>query len=505
MSHFKPYWGVIALCMVAYIAALSIRIYWTNCREELFLDESFTYSMIYKNSYLPKGIYDQWKTGREIKDLCVANSHPSVEGLGEDLKRLYFTTRANDHTNLFFVALRLFLNIIKINDFYDMRNYGIGFNCILFTLSFFLFTVIYYKINGSLSYTLPLILLLAFASNGSVATTLFIRMYQIQETLLLLLLTFPICLQNKYVWEGKIPFKDTLLFSICLSMLLLSGYYMLIFVFFLLTFMLFKYKNKFFIICSGAMSIVFCFIAYNGYFDFLSSSRTTEAFNNFFDSSMRNIKNCLYCVVDVLDTINGYYLLTVLIFALASFIAYKYYKSHKYNVVNTYFISGIISIILIYFLAPFKTYRYISPFIILFYIPFMFYIPRKKIIYIYTLIVLNIFTLINVFNYPPYKVVPINKSNLSSYIESHKDTKLLAYGNATWAYHMIIPTLPDDINFYIGKSIDSLRSTITPDSEYILLVPRGEKIDESLTSRVKDKMEANLFSVYMLDKQKSEE
>ena len=502
MSHFKPHWGVIALCMVAYIAALSIRVYWTNCREELFLDESFTYSMIYKKSYLPEEIYNQWKTGREIKDLCVANTHPSVKEFAKDLKRLYFTTRADDHTNLFFVALRLFLNIIKINDFYDMRDYGVGFNCILFTLSFFLFTVIYYKINGSLSYTLPLILLLAFASNGSVATTLFIRMYQIQETLLLLLLTFSICLQNKYGWEGKIPIKDTLLFCICLSMLLLSGYYMLIFVFFLLTFMLFKYKNKFFIIFSGIMSIFFCFIAYNGYFDFLSSRRTTQAFNNFFDSSMRNIKNCLYGVIDVLDTINGFYLLTLLIFALAFFIAYKYYKSHKYNVLNTYFISGILSVILIYFLAPYKTYRYISPFIILFYIPFIFYKPRKKIIYIATLIIFNIFTLINVFNYPPYKVVHINKSNLSSYIESHKEAQLIAYENPPWAYHMIIPTLPDETNLYIAKTIDSLRSSITPDSEYILLVPRGKKIDESLASRVKDKMEADLFSVYMLDKQK---
>lgn len=218
---------------------------------------------------------------------------------------------------------------------------------------------------------------------------------------------------------------------------------------------------------------------------------------------MGNIKNCISGVVDVLDTINGYYLLTILVFSLSLFIAYKHYKSCKYNIVNAYFISGIISIILIYFLAPYKTFRYISPFIILFYIPFMFYIPRKKIIYICTLIILNIFTLINVFNYPPYKVVPINKSNLSSYIESHKDTKLIAYGSPPWAYHMIIPTLPDDINFYIGKSMDSLRSSIAPDSEYILLVPRGKKIDEPLTSRVKDKMEAGFFSVYMLDKQKS--
>ena len=107
-------------------------------------------------------------------------------------------------------------------------------------------------------------------------------------------------------------------------------------------------------------------------------------------------------------------------------------------------------------------------------------------------------TILNVFIYPPNRLFPLDKSIISSYINSHTDKKIVTYSDQSWRYYYIMPNLPDNTQLYVAKRMDDIYNVITPSSEDIVILPKGKFLGDNLAGRIKDKFDNSGFTVYVI-------
>lgn len=356
---------LIVFCLIVFIFAFGIRIFYASQKAGFHIDESS--SVIFANNSLNNIVFSPEERnylGLGLKQkIYFANG--SIKELFSDLNQLHITTGDSPHTNLYYVLLRLSLFGLDVPEFSEIVKRGIGLNLIFFTVSFILmYRILSFLFKNDFA-LIPLGLLIAFCNTASISSTLFLRPYQMQE-MFFLLLTF-VCL-NFYQDIRKKQFfnkKNFIVALFTLTFVFLTGYLAPFYVFFLGMGLIIisikekEWKNLVLLFDSCFYAILFACVLY---FDFLFgffSYRATEAVSNVqvFDNLVSSIKglgsNLIYflCYLPTLFLLLFVYLRRVFLKS----------KFEKNEIIPFLIIISFMWILLVMFLVPFKVVRYIMP------------------------------------------------------------------------------------------------------------------------------------------------
>jgi len=288
-----------------YVLALGVRVYWLSQKEGFHVDEGLSVAMACYNDYMASKNYEYGEefTGKELKEASLVND-PSLKDALSDIIRLRKDNRDPPHTNLYYTFLRLSLIGLKTGDIGQILFRGGILNLLFFTVSFiFFFLLMRLLFPGSelLQYAATFC---AFLSTAALSNTLFLRPYQIQETLFIL---FSYCFVLSLGWKKSIihekrlsvGVKPLLLMSLLAGITLLSGYYAIVFIgLFGLYAVYLLCKNKkaieipfyFAVLCLG---VLFASVLYPKYLSGFRSYRGEETIRTLSRNIPENIRSSI--------------------------------------------------------------------------------------------------------------------------------------------------------------------------------------------------------------------
>jgi len=384
--------------LLVLLLAIGLRFYKFEDKENLFLDEylSVVISTVNEKS-LFVGIKDDSTsfTGREVKSILLSADN-SLSGILNDIKSLRHTTRDSPHTNLYYSLFRLSLAGADNSDIAQVMWRGFILNLAFFILSF----ILLYKLASELFSEKLLILgllIVAFLNPASVGGTLFLRPYQLQETIFILMsYLFILCCIRMMRGEKIDSWPNLLFLSFVTALTFLSGYFAIFYVFLLgcaLLFYSYKYSEKrnilFFVAVLG-LSYIFVLIMYLSYNQGLFMERGEEALGKLSIAGLSD--NLRLSLSGILNEISEYFLsileIVLLLIVFAYIMIAKLYKKRR-NVflkpLSVLFVCAFLWMLIVVFLAPMKVIRYIVPVfpIILLLVPcLLFYLDSKKQIFL---------------------------------------------------------------------------------------------------------------------------
>lgn len=350
----------IFVCFLIFVFALLTRLYYIEKKKGLHMDEVMTvmisnYSPVWHETFYknaagkPVSILGEENSGKAIKDMAFKDSYDDALAC---IKKLYLDNRDRPHTNLYYSCFRLCLVGTSTVDRGEIIKRGCALNVLFFIFSFFFF----YKLARRLfskDYLVYLALVVAFFNTGSISNTLFLRPYQLQETLLILF-TY---IFSKYFY-GR---KSSVSFVLVTALTLLSGYYAAIYVLMIYGILAFlnrkkktELKNLFFTFL-GAIGLAR--LLFRGFFHGFTCGRAVEGYQYFCDYKLflQNLIFSVECFFDILGT----YLFYPTVFCIILVLAYGVLKSSKIKLPLIIFCTAFIWAAGNIFLAPFKELRYI--------------------------------------------------------------------------------------------------------------------------------------------------
>ena len=349
--------------------SLFVRFYWGTQKQGLHIDEVL--SIITANHNGWGGLSPDENKIYSRKDF-VGELFFDDSGLGDsarDIATLYHYNKDPAHTDFYYSLLRLaFLGRAT----FSLKNIiytGIALNSLLFVTGFFFF----YKLLQLLYKDYLLILLTLFCASvasSAVSNTLFLRPYQLQSTMLIVL-TYVIL---KIIVEKRFNRKYFILLSFSAAGTLLSGYFTIIFIglFSLFIFIYYSlqkdFKKIFFYGSSFLVGALIAQLLYLKYWltIFTGQDRAGEVFQKVnFGYFISNISASIQNVYGMLTNYALYDLSLFLLVAVVLFVFFMNVvkkKKIEINWLSLYIvvICLMFSVIAIY-LAPFKVIRYIMP------------------------------------------------------------------------------------------------------------------------------------------------
>jgi len=450
--------------------------------------------------------YGKKYTGKELKEASLVSSASLKDALA-DVRSLWKDNRDPPHTNLYYSFLRLSLVGIKTGDVAPIVFRGGGLNLLLFTVSFiffFLLMQLLFAENKSLQYAATFC---AFLSTAAISNTLFLRPYQIQETLFIIFCYyFAVSLGWKkyFIHEKKLffgVFKPIVLMSLITGLTLLSGYYAVIFIgLFGLYAIYLQCKNKtfveipFYFIVLG-LGIVVARVLYPKYISGFFSYRGTETIRTLSSNIMGNIKSSLAVAGTFLHKHFFNYpviIVCVLCFALKVFLLIRIKKilgslglnakkmSDIQNTAWYIFTASVVYLFVVMTLAPYKVLRYgmpVFPFFVILPAILIQYIEAKskKTAFAAMLLLCGCFAF-NALREKNIENIYRNKPGGYVFTED-KDTPVYVINGAwsLWKYANLIPYLNDEqsyyfidwLNYFDGyfKSGEKVKPIILPEAD----------------------------------------
>lgn len=496
---------------IVLVLAVGIRCYKVSEKEYMFSDEYMSVIIsLYNNSEDPNWFYSEISndsityTGKEIKSLALSDDN-SIYGILHDISRLRHSTRDTPHTNLYYSMLRASFLGADSSSMPQVILRGFLLNLLLSIIGF----IIFYKLASRLFSNKTLVvcaLAVAFLNPASVANTLFLRPYQLQETIFILFsYVFLLCyfaIANK---KEINTWTNMLGLSFVVALTLLTGYFAVFYVFFLglfLIYWMYKHQRKhgiiFFISVLGLAYIIVLAI-YAGYNDgwlFWKSTRAREAVEKL-DMSKGFLLNIESSVKGLFSSVTEYFLslplLFMLLLSLVGIFLLKYHSKEKKQSRMPIFISllGFAWVLLIMLLSPYKLIRYIMPMlpIVSLFIPFIlsYYPDKTKKILAFAF---SLCMLVHVADTD----VALEAQVVPAAYKEHPEIPLVVGGYEDWQQPGLIPFWTDEriveISILEDDSISHLEDKINKYNElYIItqtklsdiyVVPDGYKVvDES--------------------------
>jgi hypothetical protein len=197
----------VLILVVLYLIAFGFRVYWLSQKDGFHVDEGMTIAISFYNDYIMSRNYDfnREYTGKEIKEKSLINNSGFKETI-LDIKRLHRDNRDSPHTNLYYSFLRVSLMGLETTDIKPIIFRGAILNLIFFTISFiffFLLMRLLFPDSILLQFTA---VVCAYLSTATLSNTLFLRPYQIQETMFIIFCYFfvkNINVKNFVIHGGK--------------------------------------------------------------------------------------------------------------------------------------------------------------------------------------------------------------------------------------------------------------------------------------------------------------
>lgn len=371
MEFLRKHRFIISIIFV-YILSFSLRIYFAHMKIGFFPDETCSYSVTTPTNKLDGKIFKidwmhfKYESGKiyEAKELkkSMYKTDNTLKSALRDIKHLYFDNGDHSHTNLYYTMFRLWNIGLDDISFDGLKWRGVYFNLIFFTLSFF----IMYKLLQLIvdKKYIPLGLFFAFLSSGSISTTIYVRMYQVHETMMLLF-TYWVVKSIIEIRDGRKDFnyKWVLLTALITALCTLSGYYALIYeaiLAFVIFYYCIRYANlrlftKF--VATFALSILFCWCLYQGFFNVFTTEYTVKTFEGITVRIYTPIRLFLFYLDNIFDYIYYKAFLVPVLFLLLA-------KNRVLKKEPLIFILVGCSLVwtgIIFLITPIKLIRYLLP------------------------------------------------------------------------------------------------------------------------------------------------
>ena len=441
------------------ILSLCIRWYWAEQKEGMHVDEVATFSVSDTNGAYP-GSYEKIggrHTGMELKQYFFIHD-ASLNDVFHDIKNMWHDVHDYNHTNFFYSIIRLFFIGNNTTDNKSIQRRGILLNLIFYIIEFVIFLklLLFYYRNS------PIVLFTALTCfafmTGCVSNTLFIRTYELQTLMVLLLswwLTYALHSMNNKRWNYNI--RNFIITSLILTGVLLSGYFMVVLVaIFGLSLMIVLYKKKDFkkgapfFIGTSLCALVLCKLFYLRFFlGFHGDRRITSKLTSE-DTLSRLYESIIAWGQLIID--NTLYLPVIILLSVIFIISTNQFRKIPWVVFPSIVYSFIISL-----LSPYiNDNRYIvavTPLFILL-IPTALKSINWRNIQIGFAIALTLI----------YFVSSIREKNISNYLFKGNITKELLANNKSqihivqklpFSIVVLLPFMNDNVSYNICNNIDS--------------------------------------------------
>ena len=362
--------------LVLFSVVLGIRIYWLSQKEGLHVDEGLSVTFACYNEYMYESNYEfnRKYTGKEVKEISLCDNGSFRDAL-EDIYRLWKNNRDDPHTNLYYSFLRLSLAGLKTGDIRLIILRGGILNLILFSVSFvffFLLMKLLFPDSKLLQFSATFC---TFLSTATISNTLFLRPYQIQETMFIIFCYFffkTFELKKWVMHDNKLYINTNLLFSLSIvtAFALLTGYYTIIFIgLFGLYVISINYKKsnfpeiKFYImtLCLG---LLFAQAFYSKYFVGYISGRSRQTVSTLFGGFFANIAASISSAVLLLQKHFFTYPVVVVCALCLFYLIFLTFRKQKFLIQKQalyVLAASLFYFVIIMFIAPYKLLRYIMP------------------------------------------------------------------------------------------------------------------------------------------------
>lgn len=386
----KKFFAVI----LVFIIAFSIRIYQIHMKSGLHVDEALSYVISARNDYAWRTnfLVNTEYTGEEIQKLVFGNPD-GVKDLVSDIGLMYIDNRDHPLTNLYYSALRAAAFNLENYDLKNLIKRGCALNLLFFCVSFFYF---YKLLNiilvGKKKKYIPFALFIAFMNTASISATLFLRPYQLQETMLIIM-TYIFASFYKDIINDKfnISVKKFIVTAFVIALVTLSGYFSLIYeavlgsVLLILCYRKRLYNTAGLLVGLFISSIVIANLLYLGFYLGFTSYRAVDVYNSCNDI-VYNLKLSISRFIVLLLQFLFYPISLVLSFILMFFARKKVQNNLLWIIVGCSFLCGIVIMIL----SPYKVLRYIMPLFPILSLSLAHYVQKFnfKITYLYVFIYL---------------------------------------------------------------------------------------------------------------------
>lgn len=497
--------------LLVFILAFGIRCHKFSDKGHLFLDEYLSIIISNNNGYGWGKTYENDSTvlrGQELTSVFLSDTN-DLHSILEDIKDVRINNTDSSHTNLYYSLIRLsFWNV-------DCSVEAIISRCLALNLLFFLFGfLLLYQICLKLKFSKIVtigVLAVVFLNPISVANTLFIRPYAMQEALFLLLayLSISYCCALK---EGVKVRKwyNLLIYALTLALVLLTGYFAIFYVFLVGVFLLvvtLKYdkKNIWFLIITVLLASILLYLIYPIYIYGLLSGRGAEAMNKLewtliFQEAWSSFTSLMYKILFL------EYNIWICLFFVAMLLVFflqgkskKHLKDSKLSII--WFCIGFFWCWAIFYIAPYKSTRYIAPamFLVLLFFPVILSALdyKKQLFFIVSLSLLLLFI-----TYNDEKIYwdkdPIDENYLQ-----HLETPAIIAGSNYWCQAILIPYYTDDRPIELTFSPEDMLDKVQKyDNLYLFVIadmldkypiPEDYEVEHSFAIR-------SYYNVYQLRK-----
>ena len=363
MERTKPNKKLIISCILVFVFALLLRVHFISLKQGLHIDEVFSLNTSNQSMYGLTKFYTPYYnyTGKELKIMTLYNDR-SLKDTINDLKKLHKDNNDPPHTNLYYSTLRIWFTGFTDTNSHSLIWRGCSLNLLFFCFSFLLMYKILRRFFND-NALVPFGLLVAFSNTGTISNTLFMRPYQIQETVFLLLTYVVIRFWEDIENNRFLTCKNFFISSGILALTLLTGYLAPFYIGILGIVLIAKsiqakqYKNIGFLFGAVGCSILLAWLCYLSYFNGFLSDRAMEVGTDNINLNLILLKKILKCFI--------YYLYYPLCWILVGVIGLKLVISKvKINLPKLAFyiyICALIWAIITMIIVPYKIVRYIFP------------------------------------------------------------------------------------------------------------------------------------------------
>lgn len=472
------------LIFFVFLGAWALRGYYGNMKEGLHMDESltFTLSSCDSISYSAPLVSGKVYIGGEIQEEVYGRKQ-GLKGMTKDLYNLRIDVKDQSHSNIYYSFIRIFIGDTEACDVSALIDRGIALNMILFTLCFGLTALLLHYL-GYGKILIAVCLAFMYLNTGTVSCTMFIRRYQLE---MLAVIVFAIVFIRYYrkimTGENIRTWQDMLLLSASMSFLLLSDYFMIIYLGIMGIFLIYKSlkihhkQNIIFLVVTFLLSFVFSSAFYSKFVaGFVPVGQTSSALSKFGPHLI--LDNLIVSLRVAFSILHEDILNLLLLVPVLGILVLIYWKKKESLLKKEDFILWMISLLsffIICILAPHKVSRYVYPVMPLVCLAFpIFVIQLKNKLYkvLVALIIVGITVI---------KVYDINKIDFlyrdtaqSQFFKANVHVPIFVVNeNLNWYLSDIVPYMQREQRVIFYDNLDSLNEDMLHNC-YLLLDKNSE-------------------------------
>jgi hypothetical protein len=445
-----------------------IRAYWLTQKNGFHVDEGLSVTLACYNDYMWWSHYEfnREYMGKELKEKSLVSSASFRTAFG-DLLRLRVDQRDYAQTNFHYSLVRLSLAGIKTGDIRHIT-FRVGIlHLILFSISFVFFfklVKLLFPKSKLLQYSTTAC---AFLISASVTNTIYLRSYQLQETLFIVFCYYLIKTidQKKHIIvENRLYIgRMILIISSVTALTLLTGYYALIFVGLMglhVIYMNLKAKNygeiKFYF-----LAMCLALLLAQAFCPQYLSPRSVQMAQNLSGSLFANIKISLYTVVSLLQ-IHFFtrQVIAICVMCLAYILLRKRNLQIQKSALSIFIVSALFFVIIL-IVAPMKVLRYVmpvAPFFALFPALIVNAMEPARKVSAAAMLLLCLCFLADATN--ENKIEHLYRHKPAEYIFADSpNIPVFIMNSSPWKYANLIPYLNDEQSYYFITGYDDILQT----------------------------------------------